>query len=58
MTKTTADAQHDSECEIRPGGQYDGVTINGFQVPCHCPARKAGRDQADRQMRREHSVKS
>lgn len=42
------DAKHDDECENRKGGEYHGKKLNGKKIPCHCPARKQGREDAAR----------
>jgi hypothetical protein len=41
---------HDSNCENRPGGEYDGKTLAGRPIPCHCVARADGRARADREI--------
>ncbi len=39
---------HDDRCEQGPRGKYNGMTIgtSGDPVPCHCPARAQGREEA------------
>jgi hypothetical protein len=44
--------KHDDKCENLPGGRYYRKTIAGRPIPCHCVARKAGRDKAERELRR------
>ena len=45
--------EHDSGCENLPGGEYHGKMIGGLPIPCHCPARAAGRARAEREIKRE-----
>lgn len=49
--RTKIMSDHDDKCELRPGGAYDGLSLGGRPIPCHCSARKAGRIKAEREMR-------
>jgi len=56
--------QHDEKCENRPSGEYHGKTVGEVfggtctmtPIPCHCPARAAGKAQAEREISRSNSA--